>query len=136
MTFTEKRDILKLPRMMRGLTNESENIMFVAVYWWRVHPGKEAQFRKAWRRGTELIRDKYGSFGSRLHLDADGRFVGYAEWPDEQTWRTAFDQKMVYDDPATRAAFLDAIAETPVDAEPIFTMTVTDDLLDRVRGNG
>jgi len=36
---------------------------------------------------------------------------------------------MTYDDPATRAAFVDAIAETPADADPIFTMTVTDDLL-------
>lgn len=26
--------------------------MFVAVYWWRVHPGSEAQFREAWRRGA------------------------------------------------------------------------------------
>jgi heme-degrading monooxygenase HmoA len=103
--------------------------MFVAVYWWRVHPGKEEQFRKAWRRGTDLIRERYGSYGSRLHRDADGRFVGYAEWPDEATWRAAFDQKMVYDDAETRAAFVDAIAEVPADAEPIFTMTVTDDLL-------
>jgi heme-degrading monooxygenase HmoA len=103
--------------------------MFVAVYWWRVHPGKEEQFRRAWRRGTALITKKYGSLGSRLHRDADGRFVGYAEWPDEATWRTAFDQKMVYDDAETRAAFVDAIAEVPADADPIFTMTVTDDLL-------
>ena len=33
--------------------------------------------------------------------------------------------------PATRAAFVDAIAEVPADADPIFTMTVTDDLLVR-----
>ena len=107
--------------------------MFVAVYWWRVHPGKEEQFRQAWRRRTELIRERYGSYGSRLHRDADGRFVGYAEWPDEATWRAAFDRKMVYDDPETRAAFLDAIAEVPANADPIFTMTVTDDLLLRSR---
>jgi heme-degrading monooxygenase HmoA len=103
--------------------------MFVAMYWWRVHPGKEEQFRKAWRRGTELITEKYGSYGSRLHRDRDGRFVGYAEWPDEATWQKAFARKMVYDDPETRAAFLDAIAETPKGGEPFFTMTVTDDLL-------
>lgn len=107
--------------------------MFVAVYWWRVHPGKEEQFRKAWRRGTEHITRIYGSYGSRLHRDRDGRFVGYAEWPDEATWRAAFEQKMVYDDPETRAAFVDAIAEAPVAAEPIFTMTVVDDLLLRSR---
>lgn len=100
--------------------------MFVAVYWWRVHPGKEAQFRKAWRRGTELITEKYGSLGSRLHQDAEGRFIGVAEWPDEATWRRAFDAKMVYDDAETRAAFVDAIADAP--REPMLLMTVTDDL--------
>lgn len=63
--------------------------MLVAVYWWRAHPGKEAQFREAWRRGTEQITCIYGSFGSRLHQDRDGRFVGYAEWPDEGAWRAA-----------------------------------------------
>jgi quinol monooxygenase YgiN len=98
-----------------------------------VKPGKEAQFRAAWRRGTELIRERYGSLGSRLHQDRDGRFVGYAEWPDEATWQKAFDAKMVYDEPETRAAFVDAIAETPPGNAPVFTMQVTDDLLDRSR---
>ena len=100
--------------------------MFVAVYWWRVKPGKEAQFRAAWRRGTELITARYGSLGSRLHRDQDGRFIGVAEWPDEATWQRAFDAKMVYDDPETRAAFVDAIEDAA--AEPLLLMHVTDDL--------
>lgn len=109
--------------------------MFVAAYWWRVHRGKEDQFRAAWRRGTELIQAKYGSLGSRLHrdatVDADGltRFIGVAEWPDRATWQAAFDARMVYDDPATRAAFVDAIADTA--REPLLLMEVTDDLLER-----
>lgn len=109
--------------------------MFVAAYWWKVHPGKEDQFRAAWRRGTALIQAKYGSLGSRLHrdvvLDADGfaRFIGVAEWPDRATWQAAFDAKMVYDDPETRAAFVDAIADAARD--PMLLMDVTDDLLDR-----
>ncbi len=103
--------------------------MFVAGYWWRVHPGKEDQFRAAWRRGTELITQKYGSFGSRLHRHADGRFIGMAEWPDEASWRSAFSAKMEYDDAAVRAAFVDAIAEG--DHEPFLLMEVTDDLLRR-----
>ena len=105
--------------------------MFVAVYWWRIKPGQEERFRAAWRHGTELIQQRYGSLGSRLHRAQDGRFVGTAEWPDEATWRAAFDRKMVYDDAETRAAFVDAIAEVPPDADPIFTMTVIDDLLQR-----
>jgi len=94
-----------------------------------VHPGKEEQFIRAWTRGTELIREIYGSYGSRLHRDADGRFVGYAEWPDRATWQAAFDRKMVYDDPATRDSFVDAICEVPPDADPIFTMDVVSDRL-------
>lgn len=103
--------------------------MFVAAYWWKVHPGKEDQFRAAWRRGTELIQAKYRSFGSRLHRDDQGRFIGIAEWPDRATWQAAFDAKMVYDDPETRAAFVDAIADAA--REPMLLMEVTDDLLDR-----
>lgn len=103
--------------------------MFVAAYWWKVHPGKEDQFRAAWRRGTELIQAKYGSLGSRLHRDDQGRFIGVAEWPDRATWQAAFDARMVYDEPATRAAFVDAIAEAA--REPMLLMEVTDDLLDR-----
>lgn len=103
--------------------------MFVAAYWWKVHPGKEAQFRAAWRRGTELIRARYGSLGSRLHRDDQGRFIGVAEWPDRATWQAAFDARMVYDEPETRAAFVDAIADAA--KEPMLLMEVTDDLLDR-----
>ncbi|HEY0621730.1 antibiotic biosynthesis monooxygenase family protein [Sphingomonas sp.] len=103
--------------------------MFVAAYWWKVHPGKEEQFRAAWRRGTALIQAKYGSLGSRLHRDDQGRFIGVAEWPDRSTWQAAFDAKMVYDDPETRAAFIDAIADTA--HGPLLLMEVTDDLLDR-----
>ena len=107
--------------------------MFVAAYWWTVHPGKEEQFRKAWRRGTELIRETYGSLGSRLHReereDGSVRWIGVAEWPDKATWQKAFDAKMVYDDAETRAAFVDAISGWA--DEPLLLMEVTDDLLDR-----
>lgn len=107
--------------------------MFVAAYRWEIHPGKEQQFRAAWRRGTELIREIYGSLGSRLHQEdrADGgtSFVGIAEWPDRATWQRAFDAKMVYDEPETRAAFVDAIAHAP--REPLLLLEVVDDLLDR-----
>jgi heme-degrading monooxygenase HmoA len=104
-------------------------MMFVAAYWWKVHPGKEDQFRAAWRRGTQLIQQKYGSLGSRLHQEEDGRFIGVAEWPDKATWQKAYDAKMVYDEPETRKAFVEAIADVP--DEPLLLMEVTDDLLDR-----
>ncbi|MFN3856692.1 MAG: antibiotic biosynthesis monooxygenase family protein [Caulobacter sp.] len=110
--------------------------MYVAVYAWRVTPGKEEQFREAWRRGTRAITRIYGSFGSRLHQAEDGRFIGYAEWPDEATWREAFQAKMVYDDPEARAMFVDALDEDSRPGELIANMTVTDDLLSRAGGAG
>jgi heme-degrading monooxygenase HmoA len=107
--------------------------MFVVVYWWRVKPGKEEQFREAWRRGTLEINRIYGSLGSRLHREADGRFVGIAEWPDQQTWERAFRAKMVYDDVDARRMFVDAIADAPADGRPLLTLQVTDDLLARTQ---
>lgn len=102
--------------------------MFVVVYWWRAHKGKEEQFRRAWREGTRAINRIYGHFGSRLHQNSDGRFVGYAEWPDEVTWRTAFNNNMSLNQEILDL-FNDAVAEQPPNGEPVFTMTVTDDLL-------
>lgn len=103
--------------------------MFVAVYWWKVKPGKDEQFRAAWRTGTEKITAKFGSLGSRLHREADGRFVGYAEWPDEAAWQRAVDAGFNYDDAETYALFHDAIAEMPPRGMPMLRLTVTDDLL-------
>ncbi len=105
--------------------------MFVVVYGWKVKPGKEDQFREAWRRGTREIVRIYGGLGSRLHREADGRFIATAEWPDRATWQRAFDAKMVYDDKEARAMFLDALDETPAGQPPLLTMEVTDDLLAR-----
>ena len=103
--------------------------MFIAVYWWRIEPGKEEQFRAAWRRATELIAARYGSCGSRLHRDRDGRFVGYAQWPDHDTWRRAFDARMEASDPEVRRLFSESVAEAPPDGAPVFELEVTDDLL-------
>src|SRR5690606_38240647 len=101
--------------------------MYLAVYAWRVKPGKEDEFREAWRRGTRAITRLYGSCGSRLCRDQEGRFIGVAEWPDEATWRKAFDAKMVYDDPEARAMFVDALEGGG--HELVANMEVLDDLL-------
>ena len=77
---------------------------------------------RAWSRAGALA----GPPCSPLRGD---RFVGVAEWPDRATWQAAFDAKMVYDQPATRRAFVDAIAEAG--DRPLLLMEVTDDLLAR-----
>ena len=59
--------------------------MFAVIYQWRVHPGREEQFVEGWNRLTRAIQRSCGSYGSRLHRAANGSWVAYARWPDEQT---------------------------------------------------
>ena len=37
------------------------------IYRWRLKPGKEKQFREAWRRRTVALREEAGALGSALH---------------------------------------------------------------------
>ena len=46
--------------------------MFIALYRWKLKPGKEEQFREAWSQVTIAIREQSGSLGSRLHRSEDG----------------------------------------------------------------
>jgi len=106
--------------------------MFVAVYFWHVRPGMEEQFRAAWRRGTELITMRYGSFGSRLHRAADGRFVGYAEWPHEAAWQVAIDAHFDYGDAENARRFREAQVPSS-ERSALIKLTVCDDLLLRAK---
>ena len=81
---------------------------------------------------TDRREPQHSSAADRRALPPDEsgtRFVGIAEWPDRKTWQAAFDAKMVYDEPETRQAFVDAIAEAA--DEPLLLLEVTDDLLER-----
>ncbi len=109
--------------------------MFVAVYAWKVRSGHEARFREAWRRGTSRITALHGSFGSRLHQATDGRFIGYAEWPDEASWRAAYESGMAHDDPEALTMLVEAVEGEGGAGELIAAMAVVDDLL-TVRGSG
>ena len=62
----------------------------------------------------------------RLHREADGRFIGYAQWPDEESWRAFFDNPEPAD-PAASALFVDAMEAGP--REPLMKLTVLDDML-------
>lgn len=60
--------------------------MFAAIYSFKVHPGKDAQFIKAWEELTRLIYQFENSLGSRLHKKSEGLYIAYAQWPDKDTW--------------------------------------------------
>ena len=107
--------------------------MFAAIYAWKAIEGREERFRAGWRRVTEAFLAEHGSLGSRLHRSADGRFVAYALWPDEATWKRAMAAEAL--DPEGIAMMHDSA--TPDGAElpdgrrgpVVATCDVIDDLL-------
>ena len=61
--------------------------MFVVIYEFKVKKGKSQAFRRHWLETTKGIYQAFGSKGARLHSTADPLvFLGYAQWPDRQTW--------------------------------------------------
>lgn len=81
---------------------------FTVLYRWKLHPGAEASFIKAWSRITELLRTHKGSLGSRLHRGPDGMWYGYAQWPSDAVRQQAFAEPA---DPQASAQLRAAVAE-------------------------
>lgn len=65
-------------------------IGFAVLYRWRLRAGKEAQFREAWGRVTQLLIRDRGALGSRLHRADDGTWYAYAQWPSREARDEAF----------------------------------------------
>jgi len=82
---------------------------FAVLYRWRLHPGTEDDFVRAWSRVSELLRAQRGSLGSRLHRGPDGIWYSYAQWPSPQARDAAFAADSV--DPQASARMAQAIAE-------------------------
>ena len=101
--------------------------MHAAIYAWKAIPGREERFRAGWRRVTEAIRREHGSFGSRLHRTADGRFVAYALWPSEEAWKTAMAAESV--DPEGFEMMCDSAEPDGIEGSVVATGDVIDDLL-------
>jgi len=60
--------------------------MFIVIYEFDVKEGREDKFVAAWLEVTAGIYQNHGSFGSRLHRDKSGKYIGYAQWPDKKSW--------------------------------------------------
>lgn len=67
----------------------SVQIGFCVVYRWKVAAGREQDFCDAWEIVTREILKHEGGLGSRLHRTADGTWVAYAQWPNQQMWEQA-----------------------------------------------
>lgn len=66
-----------------------QTVGFCAIYRFNLRSGSETSFKHAWSKMTEAIRAHRGGLGSRLHIDDDGCWVAYAQWPDRETWEKA-----------------------------------------------
>jgi hypothetical protein len=97
--------------------------MFIALYRWRVKEEAEGRFREGWRRLTEEIFSRWGSYGSRLHRAEDGTWVAYAQWPDRQAWEMSQGQGVV---DVEASEMMRRSAEM---SHPPILMEVADDLL-------
>lgn len=96
---------------------------FAVIYQWRLKQGMEQQFHGAWGELTELLKQKRGARGSRLHRTDHGTLVAYAQWPDRAAWEHSCELHTL--DEALSKQMLDAVEETWA---PIF-MTPLDDRL-------
>ncbi len=83
---------------------------FAALYRWRLRAGGEESFVAAWVRITELLRDRHGGLGSRLHRGPDGVWYGYAQWPSAEARQAAFAGEPV--DAAASERMRAAVAES------------------------
>jgi quinol monooxygenase YgiN len=97
----------------------SAQIGFAVIYRWRLHPGKEEQFRRAWKAVTLALRKERGALGSRLHRADDGTWIAYAQWPDRSTWERS--RKMDPVDSSAAENMHEAIAESrpPLLLDPV-----------------
>ena len=65
--------------------------MTVAIlYRWRLKPGREGDFRRAWEEATRLIHQNCASYGACLHDGEDGLVWSYALWPSEAQRQACF----------------------------------------------
>lgn len=65
---------------------------FTVIYSFVVKDGLAPEFVYVWSELTKLIYQYEGSFGSRLHHAHDGLYIGYAQWPDRETWNASGDR--------------------------------------------
>lgn len=84
--------------------------VFCAIYRWRLHPGAEDAFVRAWSRVTRLLREERGSLGSRLHRGPDGIWYSYTQWPSAEAKAEGLARPSV--DPEAWRQLRESIAES------------------------
>ena len=60
-------------------------LMIAFLYRMRLKPGREHDYDDAWREGTLIARERFGSGGSHLFALEDGTRIAFALWPDKES---------------------------------------------------
>lgn len=93
--------------------------MIRVIYRWRVNPGAEEAFRRAWEQGTrailETVEGAHGSLLMRRHGEPS-EFVGIACWDSREVWRSARQRRPWPPDPEA-AQIVRAVAGRTVSTE-------------------
>lgn len=63
--------------------------MFVVLYKFQVIEGLEKDFENEWKKLTYAFMEHAGGLGSRLHKNTGDIYIAYAQWPDQDSWKTA-----------------------------------------------
>lgn len=98
--------------------------MFTVIYSFHVLEGKEPVFEKAWHELTEMLYQYEGSMGSRLHIETAQRYIGYAQWPDRETWKNAGSKL-----PESASDIRQILRESCAYVTTLFELELKDDLL-------
>ena len=95
---------------MPDLMPKTSRRPYCAIYRWRLHPGSEDAFIRAWSRITQLLLEQRGSLGSRLHRGPDNIWYSYTQWPAAEAKAQGLAEPSV--DPAAWRQLREAIAES------------------------
>ena len=98
--------------------------MFAVIYKWKIKPGSEEAFRKAWAERTLEIKKAYGGLGSRLHKSEEDSYIAYAQWPSKEAWSGNVGKK---ESPSQASKVM---KEATLDFEILHTLDVLEDLLE------
>jgi hypothetical protein len=93
------------------------------VYEFNVKPGREEQFRLGWRMLSQLLIDRNGSLGARLHRSTSGTWISYAQWSDRESWQQG---DLMVEDFLRDNSWTECLQGQ---VKLLFEMTETDDLL-------
>lgn len=103
---------------------------FTVIYSFKIIEGKEHDFINAWTELTKLIYKYEGSYGSRLHKVDKQLYIGYAEWPNKETWGNS--GNII---PVTANKFRNQMRESCSEIKTEYEMNVVRDLLNEKKYN-